>query len=86
MKLDRNENTSGRGKYALLNLRKDTIEWGCTGEQDEFFVIKLKDKHARTALLAYSKSIETEDEEFSIEVAQLAARAGPLSKFCKAPD
>lgn len=86
MKMDRNVNKNGKGKYALLNLRKDKIEWGYVGAEDEFFVIKLKDKHAKAALIAYALSIKDEDEEFAKEVLILASRAGEYSQFCKSPD
>ena len=86
MKLDRNVNRGGKGKYALLNLRTNKIEWGITGEPDEFFVIKLKDRHARMALLAYADSISGIDSEFSDEVRELADRAGAHSPFCEDPD
>lgn len=43
MKLDRNINPNRRGKYALLNLRTNKIEWGEVGSDEEFLVIKLKD-------------------------------------------
>lgn len=86
MKLDRNENPNGKGKYALLNLRTDKIEWGCVGEPDEFFVIKLKDKHAKNALEAYADSIVDDDPEFAEEVMELAMRAGADNPYCKAPD
>ena len=81
MKLDRNMNPSGRGKYALLKLRElggvsraeicmalETLEelsvaqveravdFGETSDS-EFFVIRLKDKFAAPALLAYHNAI-----------------------------
>ena len=86
MKLDRNENPNGKGKYALLNLRTNKIEWGFVGDPDEFFVVKLKDKHAKAALEAYADSIIHDDPEFAEEVMELAMRAGADSPYCKAPD
>ena len=86
MKLDRNENPNGKGKYALLNLRTDKIEWGLVGEPDEFFVIKLKDKHAQAALAAYANSIAHDDPEFAEQVMGLAMRAGTNNPYCKDPD
>lgn len=85
MKLDRNINTNGKGKYALINLRTNKVEWGITAE-DEFFVIKLKDRHSKPALLAYAYSIESHHREFAREVYDLAARAGKDNPFCKEPD
>lgn len=56
MKLDRNVNTDGRGKYALINLRDNTVQWGGT-PQEQFFVLKYKDIFASHALSAYAKSV-----------------------------
>ena len=114
MKMDRNENADGCGKYAVINLRKlnhlaghlgtfqrwspevqqalDTLEgvgaleWGRVGEPDEFFLIKLKDKHAQVALLEYADSAVNDDPEFAAEVAELAHRSGPSHPLCKTPD
>lgn len=57
MGLDRFVNKAGLGKYALINLRTNTVEWGTT-DDDAFFVIKLKDIAALDALDAYAKKIE----------------------------
>jgi hypothetical protein len=34
MKLDRNINPDGKGKYALINLRKNTIEWSVSDDSE----------------------------------------------------
>lgn len=86
MKMDRNQNPSGMGKYALINLRTNQVQWGAIGDADEFFVIKLKDKHARVALKAYAQSAVLDDPEWAQEVYDLAERAGPSHPFCKVPD
>ncbi len=105
MKLDRNVNSDGTGKYILINVRKlpDTpssvdslvtlikaaphaVELGQLGTSEEFFPIKLKDKHAAAALKAYADSIRAEDPEFASDVDELAGRAGTNSPFCKTPD
>lgn len=114
MKLDRNTTgNEGRGKYALLDLRKlrsgmeqesfkeysglvqdavnllaaeGLLQWGLPGEEDEFFVIKLKDRYALPALREYSEAIQDTDQEFSGEVWELACRSGRNSPFCKDPD
>jgi hypothetical protein len=115
MKLDRNINSDGKGKYALVRLRTiqntdeayallrrlealGVLDWGCVGQPDEFFVIKLRDKFAPAALEAYSKAvideasaIEDEKRAFSLfqyghQVHALCERAGTLSEFCKEPD
>ena len=84
MRLDRNVNNDGKGKYALINLRTNKVEWG-ENLEDEFFVIKLKDKHAAAALRAYADSVYRDDEEFAKEIHILADKAHkhPLKK---APD
>lgn len=114
MRMDRNENPDGCGKYAIVNLRKlnhlaghvgtfrrwapevqaalDTLEaigaleWGAVGQPDEFFLVKLKDKHAQAALGAYAWSVSADDPEFAREIAALASRSGPAHPLCKAPD
>lgn len=113
MKMDRNENLDGVGKYAIINLRKLTekcdggtfrrwspeveqalnilesvgvLEWGRTGEADEFFLIKLKDKHAQAPLFAYAASAKVEDPEWAEEIEELARRSGPAHPLCKTPD
>ena len=62
------------------------LEWGAPGAEDEFFVIKLKDRHADVALGAYAASVQRSDPEFALEVLELATRAGPANRFCKEPD
>lgn len=54
--------------------------------QGEFFVIRLRDVHARDALMAYAKSANLNDPEYTADVLLLANRAGPRSPFCKVPD
>jgi len=114
VKLDRDMNDDGLGKYAIINLRKlnelcsypstferwtpgiaqalrtleevGALEWGRTGEQDEFFLIKLKDAHAMHALMAYSADAHKDDPEFAEAVRQMALRSGPFHPMCKRPD
>lgn len=116
MKLDRNINADGRGKYALLKLRNldavtapggsrfsqreeiesainlleniGVLDWGNTVDS-EFFVIRLKDRHASAALANYGASVFGEvpaDEEYGFEIINLALRAGPCHPNCKKPD
>jgi hypothetical protein len=113
MKLDRNLNANGRGKYALLKLRKldemtdpadpfqnvdheiveaiqtlekaGILDWGNTLES-EFFVMRLKDKHAAAALHAYAADADDDDREYGDEVRRLAMRAGRNHPLCKRPD
>lgn len=113
MKMDRNINEDGIGKYALINLRKldlcghagtfqrwtpeveqalkvleevGALEWGRIGEQDEFFVIKLKDINAPGALTGYAFAAEATDPEWAAEVRSMLERAGNMSPYCKRPD
>lgn len=87
MKLDRNINADGQGKYELRNLRSGKIVDDCgPGQEHEYFVIMLKDRHAQAALDAYADSIEKIDPEFAIEVRELADRSGERSLFCQDPN
>lgn len=110
MKLDRDQNFQGRGKYALLKLReirrhegpyglnsniRDAIatleaagilDWGNKETETEFFLIRLRDKYARAALLAYSAAASADDGEWAMAVAEMAERAGERNPFVKKPD
>ena len=80
MKLDRLTTPSGRGKYAIINLRQfpshkvptnteethcvipaDAVDYG-TDPDREFFVIRLKDRFAHSALAHYSHAIRARIE------------------------
>lgn len=81
MKLDRNLNPDGLGKYELKNLRTGQVITDCgVGEEHEFFVIMLKDSCAQAA------EFRLGDAEWSDEVREMARRSGPASPFCKVPD
>lgn len=55
--------------------------------EDEYFVLMLKDVHARPALIAYARSAAEKGHRlFSQMVSCLAERAGILSRFVKEPD
>lgn len=115
MKLDRNINGNGRGKYALLKLRKldeftppddpfqqvaspiadaiktledaGILDWGITGTEAEFMLIRLRDKYAPGALYEYALAAERDGEtEFAAEVRAMAHRSGLMSPWCKKPD
>jgi hypothetical protein len=109
MKLDRNINSDGMGKYALIKLRNyparlnaqgrarvddalsilqdfKMLDFGNVGSESEFMVIKLKDKYARVALVAYSEAALLDDPEYATEIAEMAERSGPASPWCKKPD
>jgi len=65
----------------------DFVEYGLPGHRDEFFVIKLQDKNARAALLAYAEEADKNgDIELAVEVRGLADKAGEQSEFVKNPD
>lgn len=66
MKLDRHINPDGRGKYALINLRTNKVEWG---GDDQFFVLKYKDKFAVAALKAYAAAVRLEAEAVRMDAA-----------------
>lgn len=51
-----------------------SVDFGNTPDT-EFFVIRLKDKHAATALAAYATSAYQGDIEYAHEVMELASRA-----------
>lgn len=62
------------------------LTFGAVGDPDEFFVIKLKDIHAKHALSAYAQSCQMSDPELSADVLELAGRAGTSHPHCKHPD
>ena len=59
------------------NRKYYVVEESCMdfGRENEFFVLRLKDKHAAAALFAYSESIAAEDPEFSMQVRDLAVKS-----------
>jgi hypothetical protein len=86
VKLDRNINPNGQGKYELRNLRTGEIVNDCgVGEEHEFFVIMLKDRYATAALLSYAGAAEELDHEWAAEVRGLASRAAS-PPFGREPD
>lgn len=63
------------------------IDYGTSGTESEFFVVRLKDRYAQNALMAYATTAYLDGEkEFASDVQELAYRAGPASPFCKKPD
>lgn len=91
MKLDRNINPDGTGKYALILQRKTPFvsrpfspgmvlmreESIDFGNtpETEFFVIRLKDIYAPAALIAYAEAARRDDPEYADEIAELARRS-----------
>ena len=91
MKLDRNLNPDGKGKYALILQRKLSVPIPCNSAgmavlpvevidfgdtpDTEVFVIRLKDKYAAAALHAYADAAKHDDPEWSGQVRTLAFTA-----------
>lgn len=91
MKLKRNTTPDGMCKYSLIEHEKDDhVEHGLPGTANEFFVLKLKDIHAKAALLAYAESVAASyaqgSQEYADDVIELANRSGINSPWCKFPD
>lgn len=87
MRLKRNITIDQTGKYSLIEHDKSGyIENGLPHTENEFFVLKLKDRHALPALLAYVNSCIETDPELADDVFELAKRSGENSKWCKLPD
>lgn len=65
----------------------DLIEYGEVGTENEFFVIKLKDRYARCALHAYAdEARRDQNTEYSDDVTEMALRSGTHHPHCKRPD
>jgi hypothetical protein len=62
------------------------LDWGEAETEAEFFVIRLKDRNAAHALIAYGNEASKTDPQFGSEVYELVKRAGPNSPWCKEPD
>jgi len=62
------------------------LDYGVVGTPDEFFLIRLKDRFAQKALIAYANEAESFDKEYALEVTAMADRAGLSNPFCKLPD
>lgn len=86
-RLMRNER-DGKGKYSVINNRTGKlIDDDGPGGRNEHFVVMLKDKHARAALMAYSQSALGDGHTaYAEDVMELANRAGPCHPNCKEPD
>jgi hypothetical protein len=79
--------TGNRVRAAILLLEEEGIlDWGREGTEAEFFLIRLKDMFAASALFSYAESAMLHDPEYADEVYALAARSGPENPFCKLPD
>ena len=73
--------------YALRILETNgLIEYGNVGTENEFFVLKLKDKYADATLARYAAVASSDDPEYANDVAAMAARSGLNHPNCKRPD
>ena len=82
MRLDRYTGETA-GKFSIIENRKGGRIINIGDPENDFFVIKLKDKHAAAALLAYASSAQADgDLELSADVRRLAreAAAHPCQK------
>jgi len=65
----------------------EAVEFDCgIGQQNEAFVIKLKDIHSRAALMGYAISAKEDEPGYAQQVKELAERSGIYSRYCKTPD
>lgn len=62
------------------------IDFGITGTDTEFFVMRLKDKYAGDGLASYGLAAQLDDPEYAAEIFEMAGRAGMNSPWCKLPD
>jgi hypothetical protein len=83
--MERPEQFLARGALAQL-AALGLLENPKPGEQEEFFLVKLKDRNAPAALHAYAASAVQRDKELAADVRELAARAGINSPWAKEPD
>ncbi len=77
--------TGVRNAIAVLE-HHGLINYGPPGNENEFFVIMLKDAHADAALATYATLASADDPEYGADVLELARRSGTNSPFCKMPD
>lgn len=71
MRLVRTTEEGGAGKYRVA--RSDT---GAELPDGDFFVLRLQDRHAPAALLAYANELmKAGDHDFAADIVQLATRA-----------
>ena len=58
----------------ILQVEKNSVDFGDTPDT-EFFVIRLRDKYAAPALAAYAMAAYRDDEEYGLEVLNLAKQS-----------
>ena len=83
-------NDRDRAKFALQALEAlGMLDDGRKGAEREFFVIRLKDTFARSALMGYANAVACYlpfDPEYHAAIMDMANRSGGLSDFHKHPD
>ena len=90
---------SEEGWQLLLRLDElGLLDWGCVGEPDEFFVVKLCDQFSPGAIKGYADAVmEASRKEadpvkakdlavWGTQVQSMGSRAGDLNPYCKMPD
>lgn len=77
-----------QGKYSVRDNRTGRfVESDHPKGPNEHFVLMLKDKYARAALLAYAQAAAEDGQTlYAKDVTDLANRAGPCHDLCKKPD
>lgn len=76
------------GIYSALEILQavGALDYGTVGTEDEFFLMRLKDKNSLPALKSYADSAEEDDFEYASEVREMCSRSGRNSQWCKLPD
>lgn len=71
----------------LIKVHPEAVIFNKEDDPDEFFVIMLKDKFARSAIIQYARAAALYGRrQLGSFVQSLAERAGHMSKYCKDPD
>lgn len=72
-------------KLAFLE-HEGVLDFGTANTENEFFVLRVKDRFANDALSAYAEAASGYDQEYAEDVRKIADRAGTNSIYCKMPD
>ena len=79
-----NEHHEANPARTRVDVLKSAIDFGDTASTD-FFVIRLKDKYAAAALAAYAGAAMADDEQYALEVLNLA-RSAAHNQYKRMPD
>ena len=60
---------------AAILAHPECVDWGARHSGSEFFLLRLKDKYAHPALMAYATAAAEDDEEWANQVLALAYKA-----------